>query len=235
MSSTPTRFHFLDFDLVVMDMAGTTVRDDGVVESAFAAVAVEHGLAPDEHALRASLEYVRATMGRSKIEVFGHLAGGDAGRAAVLNESFEAAYAAAIESEGVAEVPGAEAAIRSLTGHGMAVVLTTGFAPATRELILERLGWRGIVDDALSPADVGRGRPHPDLPLTALLRVRGRSVGSMVVVGDTISDIMCGCAAGAGLVVGVASGTHCADDLAASGADMVLDSVAELPAMLGLA
>ena len=83
-------------------------------------------------------------------------------------------------------------------------------------------------------ADAGRGRPYPDLPLTALLRTETNAVEAMVVVGDTVSDIESGVAAGAGLVVGVLTGAHDRDALEAAGADAVLESIADLPGLLGL-
>ena len=83
-------------------------------------------------------------------------------------------------------------------------------------------------------ADAGRGRPHPDLPLTALLRTETTSVDAMIVVGDTASDMQSGCRAGAGLVVGVLTGAHDEEQLTDAGAEEVLDSIVELPELLGL-
>jgi len=220
-------------ELVVLDIAGTTVRDDGVVERAFERAAVETGVA-ERMPWAEALDYVRRTMGRSKIDVFTHLAGGDIPRAEEATAAFERAYADLIATEGVEPIPGARETLEALRAAGLSVVLTTGFAPATRDAILDGLGWRPLVDAALSPVDVGRGRPAPDLVLTALLRTRASGVASLVVVGDTTSDIASGRAAGAGLVVGVLSGAHGRDALAGAGADAVLDDVAGLPELLGL-
>ena len=71
--------------------------------------------------------------------------------------------------------------------------------------------------------------------LTALLRTRASSVASVVVVGDTASDVLSGRAAGAGLVVGVTTGAHSREQLLAAGADVVLDSVRELAGLPQLA
>jgi phosphoglycolate phosphatase-like HAD superfamily hydrolase len=90
------------------------------------------------------------------------------------------------------------------------------------------------VDAALSPVDVGRGRPAPDLVLTAVIRSQASSVASVVVVGDTTSDVASGRAAGAGLVVGVLTGAHDRAALTAAGADAVIDDVSVLPALLGI-
>lgn len=223
-----------EIELIVLDMAGTTVVDDGIVERAFVLAAERSGIIAAGDDLDEALQYVRDTMGQSKIEVFRVLSGGDEDAAQHANAEFEGAYAELVASEGVAEIPGAARVIERLRDAGASVVLTTGFSPATRDALLDALDWNGLADLALSPVDAGRGRPHPDLPLTALLRTATSAVDAMVVVGDTVSDIESGVAAGAGLVVGVLSGAHDRNSLEAAGADAVIASVAELPALLGL-
>ena len=217
-----------ELELVVLDLAGTTVADAGLVEAAFlratSRVAGEHA---DEDDREAELEIVRATMGRSKIEVF-RLLTDDEDAARLANEEFERAYSELVHEHGIAEIPGAAAVIRELQDAGIDVVLTTGFSPATRDELIEALGWTGIVEHVLSPADAGRGRPAPDLPLTALLRTGAASVRSMVVVGDTASDIA------SGVVVGVLTGAHDAEELELAGADAILPDITALPVLLGL-
>ena len=221
-------------ELVVLDMAGTTVRDDGIVERAFERAANATGVA-ERMPWAEALDYVRVTMGQSKIEVFTHLSGGDRARAEEATAAFERAYADLIVEEGVEPIAGARETLEQLRAAGLFVVLTTGFAPVTRDAILDGLGWRPLIDGALSPVDAGRGRPAPDLVLTALLHAQASAVASVVVVGDTTSDIASGRAAGAGLVVGVLSGAHDRVALEAAGAHAVIADVSELPALLGLA
>ncbi|WP_277958934.1 phosphonatase-like hydrolase [Frigoribacterium faeni] len=212
-------------ELVVLDMAGTTVVDDGVVEQAFARVADRVDLGPTQSRDEA-LQYVRDTMGRSKIEVFRHLAGGDEALAQRANDEFEVAYGELVDESGVEPIEGAGDLVDALRASGVSVVLTTGFSPVTRDRLLDALGW--TVDAALSPVDAGRGRPAPDLVLTALLRTRASSVAAVAVVGDTVSDVLSGRSAGAGLVVGVTTGAHTREQLLAAGADVVLESVRDL-------
>jgi len=216
-------------ELVVLDMAGTTVRDDGVVEQAFQRAAERTGVA-DRMPWPEALQYVRDTMGMSKIDVFTHLAAGDVAAATAATAAFEGAYAEIITEQGAEEIPGAADAIRALRDAGLSVVLTTGFAPVTRDALIDALGWGDLVDLALSPIDAGRGRPAPDLVLTALLRMGASSVQAVAVAGDTASDVETGRRAGAGFVAGVLSGAH--DRTALAGTDAVLDSIVELPAVL---
>jgi phosphoglycolate phosphatase len=216
------------YELVVFDLAGTTVVDDGIVEGAFA-LAWDRVMATTE-GRETALQHVRDTMGQSKIDVFRALV--DEATAQELNLEFEQAYRELIDAGKCEAIPGAEDTIRGLREHGLKIAFTTGFAPTTAEAILTALGWTELADVVLSPEDAGRGRPAPDLPLTALLRTRTSSVASMVVVGDTESDAASGRAAGAGLVVGVLTGSRDEATLKGGGADLVLASVADLPAAL---
>ena len=179
-------------------------------------------------------------MGQSKIEVFRRILG-DEETAQKANDAFENHYAAAVRGGAVAAVPGAEETITALRQAGVRVCLATGFSPATRDAIIDKLVWGGLIDLALSPADAGfwgfegRGRPWPDLPLIALLKLRGGAVSELAVVGDTTSDIESGLRAGAAIVAGVLTGASSRADLEQAGAPLILDTIADiLPHVTGL-
>ncbi len=217
--------------LACLDMAGTTVRDDGLVEQAFAVAIAGEGLVPGSPGYDRALAIVRKTMGHSKIDVF-RLLLGDVDRANATNELFEEAYANLVADGLVKPIPGAADAIGVLREAGVLVALTTGFARATQDAILDALGWRDLVDVTLCPSDVGRGRPYPDLVLGAAHRLRVPDLGAVAVVGDTPADVLAGLRAGAGLVAGVLTGAADRQTLLDSGADAVLGSIGELPGVL---
>ncbi|MEW1635750.1 phosphonatase-like hydrolase [Streptomyces sp. NPDC093801] len=219
--------------LIVLDMAGTTVADGGLVERAFERAADRLGVEPGTPDHAEKLQYVRDTMGESKISVFRHLFGTEE-RAQLANSAFEEAYAQLVDGGLVSEVPGARATIERLRADGHTVVLTTGFARVTQDAVLHALGWRDLADLALCPADAGgRGRPYPDMVLAAFLRTGAvADVRETVVAGDTAYDMLSGTRAGAGTVAGVLTGAHGRDTLTGHGATHVLGSVAELPALL---
>ncbi|MFB7503298.1 HAD family hydrolase [Streptomyces broussonetiae] len=234
--STVTDNPLTDIRLVVLDMAGTTVADGGLVERAFASAAAELGVEPGSSRHAEHLAYVRATMGESKISVFRHLFG-DEDSAQRANGAFEKAYGDLVDSGLIAPLPGAREAIEELAAAGRTVVLTTGFARVTQDAILDALGWRDPsfpVALTLCPADAGgRGRPYPDMVLQAFLHTKAaESTTQVAVVGDTSYDVLSGVRAGAGLVAGVRTGAHGDDAFRAAGATHVLDSVADLPTLL---
>jgi phosphoglycolate phosphatase len=214
-----------------LDMAGTTVTDEGSVMAAFDAAMEQAGLAPGGPGYERAAGIVRATMGQSKIEVFRRILG-DESAAGSANQAFEEHYARQVGAGAIAPLPGAAETLMALRASGVRVCLVTGFSPATRDAVLDQLGWRPLIDLALSPADAGRGRPWPDLPLTALLRLGGGSVSELAVAGDTPSDIESGLRAGAGLVAGVLTGIGSREGLERAGAPHILDSISDLVALV---
>lgn len=220
-------------ELVVLDMAGTTVRDSGLVNQAFdhalASCGVHNGSIEYEHAYR----HVQESMGQSKIEVFRALFPGEENRALRGNAAFEDAYDA-LSAQHCEPIPGAEEAVRQLRENGVRTCLSTGFAPSTRQLLLDRLGWTELADLVLCPEEAGRGRPYPDMILTAVHRLGIIDVRSVAVAGDTGYDMLAGRRSGASIVAGVLTGVHEDATLRSYGATHVLPSVADLPAIIGL-
>ncbi|MBX3094895.1 MAG: HAD hydrolase-like protein [Cryobacterium sp.] len=217
-------------ETVVLDLAGTTVIDDGLVVEAFTRAWDREQSHVDESQRSHAVQLVHDTMGQSKIDVFRQLLPEHAARS--LNTAFENAYDELVAEGRCVPVPGAREVLEALKAEGRKVALTTGFARRTADGILTSLGWHELADVTLTPAEAGRGRPAPDLNLTALIRTGASSVVALAVVGDTVSDVRSGVAAGAGLVVGVLTGAETGDALRAAGAHAVLGSVVELPDLL---
>jgi len=212
-----------DVELICFDMAGTTVLDDGLVLEAFRRTIEDLEVGPDE--AESAEAYVVATMGQSKIEVFTGLFGE---RASIANEAFERNIVESVQELGAREIPGARSTVETLRGVGLQVALTTGFSPTTREALVDVLGWGDLFELRVSPADAGRGRPAPDMLWWCALKSQITAAGSLMVVGDTASDMAAGLRAGAGYCVGVLSGNDDQVRLIAHGADDVIDSVVDL-------
>jgi phosphonatase-like hydrolase len=216
--------------LACLDMAGTTVRDDGAVEAAFETALTSVGIDPGSARWAEARTLVRDTMGWSKADVFAALLAPDeAGRA---TNAFASAYEAVVATGSVTEIPGALGVLRSLRARGVQVCLMTGFAPSTRDALMDALGWRAEVDLALSPVDVGRGRPAPDLVLGAMERLGVGDRGAVAVAGDTVSDLEAGTAAEAGAVVGVLSGAHDRATLSAAPHTAIIEDITGFIAVL---
>lgn len=220
--------------LLVTDMAGTTVADDGTVVGAFTDAMNAVGIGEDDPELPDHLQYVHDTMGQSKIVVFRAILGGDEDRAQAANEAFEAAYQLRVEDGEVAAIPGVEDFLNEVKAAGIKVAMTTGFADPTRTAILDHLGWTDLPDVSFSPAPGRRGRPHPDLVLASVMACQIADVAHVAVVGDTANDLRSGARAGASVVAGVLTGAHDKDALTAAPSTHVLGDITELrPLLLG--
>jgi phosphonatase-like hydrolase len=215
-------------DLVVFDMAGTTVQDDGQVPAAFTAALAEHGL-PASH------DAIRAIRGASKRQaIFDLLPPGPErpSRAEAVYASFRDQMARAFAA-GVRSVPGAAEVFAALRGRGVRVALNTGFDRDTAALLVTALGWaEGTVDALVCGDEVPRGRPAPYLIFRCMEAVASQSVHRVAAVGDTTLDLQAGHNAGVRYNVGVWSGAHDRSALAAEPHTHLLASVAELPGVL---
>jgi phosphoglycolate phosphatase len=218
------------FSLVCLDMAGTTVRDDGAVDEAFTVALHSAGVDLESPRFESARAYVLETMGQSKADVFAALL--DPGPAAEATTEFARAYERIVSAGRVAPIEGALEVIDALRRRRVQVCLTTGFAPSTRDALITALGWPDHVDLALSPADCGRGRPAPDMIFGAMKRLGVTDAGAVAVVGDTVSDLASGTAAGAGAVIGVLSGAHDRATLSAVPHTTLIADVTELIGVL---
>jgi phosphonatase-like hydrolase len=219
----------MDIELVVFDMAGTTVRDPGAVNACFrAALAAEDIVAAPAD--------VDAVMGLPKLEAFRRLVAASAAperyrpRLAALHADFVTRMRHYYATDpGVAEMPGAGAAFRRLRQRGIKVALNTGFSRDIAAVLLERLGWQQAVDAVVCSDEVPRGRPHPDMILHLMAQLDIRDPRRVAKVGDTPVDLEEGTGAGCSLVIGVTNGTHTRAQLQPYPHTHLIDSLDELP------
>ena len=227
--SIPSSHHNGRIKLAVLDMAGTTVREDGVVEHAVAvAVRRVRAALPDDFD-----ECFRRSRGASKLAMLAGLLGGDTAAAARAHDYFEQELISAIQDGRITAIAGAADALDQLRRAGVKTALITGFSGSVRTRLLESLGWTDAADLTLSPEDAGRGRPHPDLILTALMRLHIDAVDQVAVVGDTRNDLVAGTRAGARIVAGVLTGAHDRETLASAPHTHLIDNVADFPRLVG--
>jgi phosphonatase-like hydrolase len=137
---------------------------------------------------------------------------------------------------GVRQVPGATDVFQRLKSAGIKIALDTGFSRAITRVILDRIGWTdsGLIDASICSDEVARGRPFPDMIHTLMSQCGVSDPSEVVKVGDTPADLQEGHNAGCGLVVGVTGGTHTREELEACPHSHLVDTIRELPRLLGL-
>ena len=218
--------------LVVFDLAGTTVEDRGEVPAAYAAALARHGIVPTP-------EEIHAVRGSSKREAIAALVAARARRpdpalATAAYDDFrtelEARYAA-----GVRAIPGAEDIFRALRGRDIRIALNTGFERAIAAPLLRALKWdAGMADAVVCGDEVASGRPAPDMILRAMALTGIADPARVANVGDTRLDLEAAANARVGWSIGVLSGAHRREQIAALPHTALIDSVASLPEAIGL-
>ncbi len=218
-----------ELELVIFDMAGTTVEDQGQVPDAFAAALAEHGI-------EVTPEQVKAVRGASKRQAILNLIPAGPKRARLADKayaSFLKHLAQSYASKGVRAIPGAEQAFRTLRERDVRVALNTGFERETAGLLLRALGWAdGVVDAVVCGDEVKQGRPAPFLIFRAMEAAGATSVHKVANVGDTALDLQAGHNAGVRWNIGVLTGAHDRLTLAAAPHTHLLASVADVPSVL---
>ncbi|MEU9963494.1 HAD family hydrolase [Streptomyces malaysiensis] len=188
-------------DLAVLDMAGTTIADNGTVERAVdeaLSLAGLDAIAP---------ETLRPLRGMAKTDMFNRLAP-DRHKAAEAHRAFIDLMLNAVLAGELTAKDGAEDVLAGLHERGIKTCLMTGFDAAVQDALLETLGWRDMVDLTVAQSGTLRGRPYPDLILSAVIQLRVDAVQRVLVAGDTVNDLLAGTGAGAGHVIGVLGGAH---------------------------
>jgi phosphonatase-like hydrolase len=211
----------MKLQLVVFDMAGTTIRDQKEVETCFAQAAAQTGL-------NASTERILAVQGLAKRFVFELLWSEQLGsQAPELNQKVEHSYQVFKEilethyrTQEVLPTEGCLELFAYLKRQGIKIALTTGFYRQVVNIILQRLGWdqgldaayqgneTSLIDLSIASDEVAAGRPSP-LMIQKAMATFGITDSSLVInIGDTPSDLESGKRAGVALSLGLTNGTH---------------------------
>ena len=139
------------------------------------------------------------------------------------------------ELEGVASTspfPGVRRVLLALKAKGVRMAVLTNSGRRSASEALQRAGLTGLFEFVLTREDTESMKPSPDGLLKAASML-SLPAGEVYYVGDSPFDIMA--ARGAGMkVVSVATGSHSAERLKASGADFVISTLDELGSVLGV-
>ncbi len=215
-----------DLDLVVFDLAGTTIQDGGQVSDAFTAALAVHGF-------EITSEDLARARGSSKREAVLHFIPEGPERARhseLVYASFQERLTQRYKDEGVEPIVGAQETFRWLRDRGVRTALNTGFDRSITSLILSAVGWAdGIVDAVICGDDVPQGRPAPFLIFRAMEATGTTSVHRVANIGDTVLDLQAGLNAGVRWNIGVLTGAHTQQILEQSPHTHLISTIAVLP------
>lgn len=225
----------MSIELVIFDMAGTTVRDDDAVNICLRDALASH-IAVSRDEANSLMGWPKPIAIRLLLEQ--KLVGNETVSPALVNAIHDAFLARMLHhyqhAPDVEPMPHTLDTFCQLKEAGVRIALDTGFSRPIANAILERLGWNegGLLDATVTSDEVQRGRPHADLALRAMELTGIRDPQQVAKVGDTPSDLQEGKAAGCRLIIGVTNGTHTREQLAPHTHAHLIASLQELPALV---
>ena len=193
--------------------------------------AEQHFTAWQAYAAGIGRPYTRAdfagTFGWRNPEIIRHLfdpaATDEACAAAGLTK--ETLYRESVRRDGVSLLPGVADLLAGFAAKGWPQAVGSSAPRGNLDLLLEATGTLRYFAAVVSGDDVTRGKPDPEVFLTAATKL-GADPRRCVVFEDAPAGIQAAKAAGMACVA--VCSHHAADVLAASGADMVVGSLAEV-------
>jgi phosphonatase-like hydrolase len=228
----------MNIKLVVFDMSGTTVKDNDDVHRFLQA-------ALKKEEVHVSREEVNKVMGYPKPIAIRHLLESkmDAGKTVSekyihdIHEYFVNSMVAYYKSAAkIEEKEGVSKTFGILKRNGIKIAIDTGFDRRIADTIIDRLEWtkRDLIDVSITSDEVLNGRPFPDMIFRAMALTGVDNVSEVAKVGDTLSDLQQGNAAGCGLVIGVTTGAFRKEELQQEKHSYLIAQLPEVLDLLGI-
>jgi phosphonatase-like hydrolase len=219
--------------LVIFDIGGTIIEDNGEVIASFSAALEGNGL----RATQSELTELKGASKRAVIKKFVERQWGEQDsenetRIVKAYQDFKAQLENRFSNGGVKPIQGAESTFNWLRAHEILCATTTGFYRTVTERILKTAGWQNIFAANICSDDVKMGRPAPFMIFRAMETAGVDDVRDVLNVGDTRLDLQAGKRAGVLGVVGVLTGIQKEDRLKQESPSQLIPSVADMPALI---
>ncbi|MEK6478264.1 HAD-IA family hydrolase [Catalinimonas sp. 4WD22] len=201
--------------LVVFDMAGTTVEDKDSVQKALQTALAKAGF-------KVSLAETVEVMGYPKPEAIRILLEQKLeDKSKITPEFIEEIHQFFVQdmvsyyeqSPEIKEKKGVSDTFSLLRKNNIKVALDTGFSRPIADAIIDRLHWKNKIDVSITSDEVENGRPYPDMIYKAMKQTGVEDIKKVAKVGDTASDMQQGMEAGCKYVIGVTTGNYTEEEL----------------------
>jgi phosphonatase-like hydrolase len=228
----------MHLDLIIFDLAGTTVRDNRYVHKVLQRALLDEGVS-------ISIEDANAVMGIPKPIAIKQLLAeryeGDKNIDEAFIEDIHQRFRHYMiefyeTSEEVQEKEGVSEVFSALRAKGIVVAVNTGFDRSITQPLLNKLGWikNDLINFSITSDEVPRGRPFPDM-IHKLMGMAGvQSAANVAKVGDTLSDLQEGTAAGCHWVIGITDGAFSLQQLTMGTSTHLIDNILEIKSMFDL-
>ncbi|HYG17947.1 MAG TPA: HAD hydrolase-like protein [Ohtaekwangia sp.] len=222
----------MHIELIVFDLAGTTVEDNRDVHRV-----LQHTLS--KHDVIVSLEDANDVMGIPKpVAIRTLLEKRYDGTEPITTSWIKEIHQQFVDemvwfyktSPSVREKRGVSDTFLKLKENGIKIAVETGFDRRITNEILRRMRWaeNGLIDCSVASDEVLRGRPFPDLIFQAMKETRVMASENVTKVGDTASDIQEGKAADCGMTIAITSGAFSSEALKRENPTALIDAIPDL-------
>ena len=212
--------------LIVLDMAGTTVNEGGIVYKTLVNTIKSYQILIED-------DEIKNWYGVNKTEVlkfFLNRSGQDDTKLNDMLTDFKTNLKKNyFEDKNIKLInEGLPDLFTKLRKRGIKIALNSGFSVDIQEALIDNLNLRGYIDGYISSESVPHGRPEPFMIQTLMKRFEIDDPKQVLKIGDSINDILEGKNACCYKSIGVLSGAETRDNLVKAGADVILESVMSL-------
>jgi phosphonatase-like hydrolase len=226
----------MSIQLLVFDMAGTTVKDSDNVHRALQSAFEKQHITVSRHEANDVMGYPKPVAIRALLQLKGNTHPDERLVENIFEDFQQEMVNFYLTSPDVAEIKGVSVFFDLLHTHGIKIAIDTGFDRTIANAILSRLGWmdKGLIDVSITSDEVVNGRPYPDMIYRAMELTGVSSADQVIKVGDTASDLLQGTAAGCKYVVGVTTGAFTKEALLKEPHTHIIDQLSDLIPILNL-
>jgi phosphonatase-like hydrolase len=226
----------MSIQLLVFDMAGTTVKDNDNVHMALQSAFEKQHITISRNEANDVMGYPKPVAIKTLLQQKGNPHPDEELVATIFKNFQQEMVDYYLTGSDVAEIKGVSEFFEWLHSHGLKIAIDTGFDRRIANAILNRLGWRekGLIDVSVTSDEVANGRPYPDMIFKAMELTGVSSAKQVVKVGDTASDLMQGTAAGCKYVVGVTTGAFTKEALLKEPHTHIINQLSDLIPILNL-
>jgi phosphonatase-like hydrolase len=221
-----------EIKLVVFDIAGTTVKDNGEI-------AVSFQKAMENFGYSVPVEKINPLMGYKKTEAIKMMLQVYQEDITVMSEEYinrihtrfiELMVEYYAKTKDLQPLSNAENIFAYLKERNIKIGLNTGFTTDITNVIIERLGWlqNKVVNYVVSSNEVIAGRPHPFMIQKMMQQAGIDDPKNVVKIGDTEVDINEGKNTGCLYSIGVTTGAFTRQQLEPHEPSFIIDDLGEL-------
>jgi len=218
--------------LIVFDIAGTTIKDNGEIAAAFAAALKEFGYNVPTTKINPLMGYKKPQAIRMMVEEY------ESEKGIITDEYINAIHERFLQlmiehyktTEAIVPLPNVMDVFSFVKSKGIKIGLDTGFSSDITEVIMNRLGWLsdGVVDYTVSSNEVPAGRPQPYM-IQKMMQASGiRDAQQVIKIGDTEVDVQEGKNAGCLYSIAVTTGAFTREELMPYQPSFIINDMQEL-------